>query len=244
MLRVEKHGFYRFLSRGLRRTLVAAMVLGAVLATAACSQVSERIRPATFVPVSTEPKAQAREYIAMADRALADDQLSRPWRNSAVQLYRKALKLDPNNRRALKGLALADRRFVGLANAALSRGNVERAYTLLDRAIELNPENQPARALRQSLVQQEQWLLALGKASVMELDARALSERQEALAKNLQKLAVELASSGERIVIYTRTDAEARWVYQQLKRAKPEVFFSASTGLSATPRIIRVPGSA
>lgn len=220
-----------------------ALALLLLLACVGCSQVVERIRPATFVPTSTEPKAQAREYIAAADRALADDHLSRPWRNSAVKLYNRALALDPGNKRALKGLALADRRFVGLANAALSRGNFERAYKLLDRAIELNPENQPARALRQSLVQQEQWLIAMGKASVMELDAKALSERQEALAKNLQKLAKELAESGERIVIYTRTDAEARWIYSQLKRAKPEVFFSASTGLSASPRIIRVPAS-
>lgn len=220
-----------------------ALVCVAIVWLAGCSQVVERIRPAAFVPQSVEPLAQAQEYVAVADRALADDHLSRPWRNSAVNLYRRALALDPNNVRAQRGLALADRRFVGLANAALSRGNMSRAYALLDRALALNPANHLARDLRQSLVEQEQRLLARGEGSVMALDAEALAERRAALAASLQDLAQELANSGERIVIYTRTDAEARWVYAQLKRAVPEVFFSASTGLSATPHIVRVPAA-
>lgn len=208
-----------------------------------CAQVAERIRPAQFQPSASTPAAQALEYVAAADLALARDQLSRPWRNSAVQLYRRALALDPDNTRAQRGLAMADRRFVALANAALSKGNFERAYKLLDRAVSLNPDNRAARQLQLRLVQQEQWLLAMGQATVIELDADALDERREALAERLGQLAAELAETGERIVIYTRTDAEARWVYSQIKRAKPDLYVMASTGLSASPRIIRVPAS-
>lgn len=208
-----------------------------------CAEVVERIRPTQFQASASTPEAQALEYVAAADLALARDQLSRPWRNSAVQLYQRALALDPGNQRAERGLAMADRRFVALANAALSKGNFERAYKLLDRAVSLNPDNRAARELRSRLVQQEQWLLAMGQATVIELDAEALGERRAALAERLGQLAAELAETGERIVIYTRTDAEARWVYSQIKRAKPDLYVMASTGLSASPRIIRVPAS-
>ncbi|MDN3638364.1 tetratricopeptide repeat protein [Simiduia curdlanivorans] len=209
-----------------------------------CSQITEivpRITKPAFEPRSEAKSDQLLEYLAAADAALARDHLSRPKRNSAFELYRNALVLDPENVHAHNGVVLILRRYMALANAALSQGNFERALTLLARAQSLDANNRDVIQMRQALVQQEQLSLNGERPIVVKLSVKELESRDPALVQRLQALALSLADSGERIVIYARTDIESRWLYQQLKQAQPNHHFVVTTGLSSRPRIVRVP---
>lgn len=205
------------------------------------SQLTQLNRPAVFAPKATEPENQLLEYLAAADEALARDHLTKPLRNSAFELYRGALVLDPENPHARRGLSMICRRYLALANAALSEGEYKRARRYLERLLRVDPQNPDAIALRQALAQQEQLVLAGAALKELSLPVEALSSRDPALVLELQKLAAQLARQRERIVIYARTDAEARWVYQQLKQAQPQLYLSVTTGLSPRPRIVVVP---
>ncbi|AFU99089.1 N-acetylglucosaminyltransferase, MurG [Simiduia agarivorans SA1 = DSM 21679] len=205
------------------------------------TQLTQLQRPAPFEPSAVEPENQLLEYLAAADEALARDHLTVPLRNSAFELYRGALVLDPENPHARRGLSMICRRYLALANAALSEGDYKRAQRYLRRLLRVDPQNPEAIALRQALAQQEQLVLAGAALNELPLPVDALSSRDPGLVAQLQGLASQLVRHKERIVIYARTDAEARWVYQQLKQAQPQFQFSATTGLSPRPRIVVVP---
>lgn len=196
-----------------------------------------------FEPQSIAMADQVLEYLAAADEALARDHLSRPRRNSAFTLYRNALVLDPENIHAHNGISLIVRRYISLANAALSRGEFEWALKLLKRANSVDANNLTVIRMRQALAQQEQLAIS-GVRPAWRLNIAELESRDPVLVEKLRELAQSVASSGERIVIYARTDAESRWIYQQLKQAQPQYHFVVTTGLSAQPRILRLPTAA
>ena len=210
----------------------------------ACSRINEfvpRIPKPAFEPQSTLAADQALEYLAAADEALSRDHLSKPRRNSAFELYRNALVLDPENIHAHNGISLVIRRYIALANAALNQGDFERALTLLERAHGLDANNLTVIKMRQALAQQEQLAINGVRPITLRLNIKELERRDPALVQILKELAESVASSGERIVIYARTDVESRWIYQQLKQAQPHYRFIVTTGLSSKPRIVRVP---
>ena len=215
-----------------------------MLCLAACSQMTEfvpRLSQPEFQPQSLVVADKVLVYLAAACQALATDPLSRPRRNSAFELYRNALVLDPENIHAHNGVALVVRRYISLANAALSQGRFERALSLLARAQNIDGNNSAVIAMRQALVQQEQ-LASIGERPItLKLAVDELEGRDPKLVGQLQNLALSLAATGERIVIYARTDSESRWLYQQIKQAQPSHHFIVTTGLSSQPRIVRVP---
>lgn len=221
------------------------ILLALLLWLTACSQVPLlKEKPKAFVPVATDPAGRVLEYLAAADAALARDRLTRPRGQSAAELYLAVLHLEPANLHARQGLQLVGQRAMAQANAALSRGEFQRAARILDQALMADSDNHALRDLRQRLAQQEILLLAGAPEPELPLDEEALAGRSEALAESLAQLAHELADSGERIVIYTRSDEEARWIYKTLRAAQPQTWFSVTTRLSSRPRIVRVPRSA
>jgi len=75
-----------------------------------------------------------------ADTALAEDRLSRPAGDNAVEKYRAVLQLDPGHAAARRGLERVGARYVELARAAIEGGEMERAETLIARAREVAPD--------------------------------------------------------------------------------------------------------
>jgi tetratricopeptide (TPR) repeat protein len=76
------------------------------------------------------------EIILQAERELSVGQL-----DQAERLYRQAAELDPRNSIAV----------VGLARVALDRGDERGAYTLVQRALAIDPENAAGQRLAERL---------------------------------------------------------------------------------------------
>lgn len=206
----------------------------------ACQSVVE-LRDKPYAAKSRTKPDQLEEFLAAGDKALARDQLSVPLRNSAFELYRNALVLDPENSHARRGLGLIGQRYAALANAAMSRGNSAQALEFLSQGLRVEPRASVLINLRKSLLQLQQKVATGKQWQVWPLDKHRLAKRDQRLAKSLQVIAGELVLTGDRIAIYSRTEAEARWVYQQLRQAWPGHRFVVTTGLSSKPRIVRAP---
>jgi tetratricopeptide (TPR) repeat protein len=84
-----------------------------------------------------EPVTEAaalEELLAAADRALADNRLTRPPVTNAYGLYRHVLLLQADNRHAQAGIARIQQRYAELIDDALIQGNLDKAWRYLRRA--------------------------------------------------------------------------------------------------------------
>lgn len=88
----------------------------------------------TIVAVETEkPKTQTDVLLSAAEAALNKNRLSLPRGESAYDLYRRVIAIDPNNTGALAGLEKIKTRYADLIEDALAAAEFERAAQLVGR---------------------------------------------------------------------------------------------------------------
>lgn len=92
------------------------------------------------MPVVANESPAAKE-LALADKALADGKLLEPPGDSALDLYRSALTIDPKNARAKAGIDNVANKLLEKAEAALSAEQLETAVTILEQARDVSPDN-------------------------------------------------------------------------------------------------------
>lgn len=170
---------------------------------------------------------QVRVLLMQAERALAADQLTTPTHDNAVDRFRMVLRLDPGNRQAQTGLQLVVMRYLDLARKALVKNQPGTADYLLARARGvdgIDADNsllvQLYRDIQQAKKQEAAPALA-SSANRIVLDSAALSRKSPAAIEQLAGVAQRVRQSDESLIIVARDDAEARWIYQQLRQAVP-----------------------
>jgi len=94
-------------------------------------------------PTTTTVSAEgpAAKELALADKALAAGKLLEPPGDSALDLYRSALTIDPKNARAKAGIDNVANKLLEKAEAALSAEQLETAVTVLEQARDVSPDN-------------------------------------------------------------------------------------------------------
>jgi hypothetical protein len=109
------------------------------------------------VDAAPDPDASAEQQavdklIAKGNLAFTKDRLSIPANDNAVMYYREALKIDPGNKEAIKGLTHVSKRFRKLARTAHDNGSDAQARKYLGLAESVSGKNDPAnQKLRQKL---------------------------------------------------------------------------------------------
>ena len=83
----------------------------------------------------------AGKELALADKALAAGKLLEPPGDSALDLYRSALTIDPKNARAKAGVDNVANKLLEKAEAALTAEQLETAVTILEQARDVSPDN-------------------------------------------------------------------------------------------------------
>jgi TonB family protein len=83
----------------------------------------------------------AAKELALADAALAAGKLLEPPGESALDLYRSALGIDPKNERAKGGVDNVADKLLEKAEAALTAEQLESAITILEQARDVSPGN-------------------------------------------------------------------------------------------------------
>lgn len=249
---------YRLKNRDL--TWLVAMVLLALQAGCGGSQkpVAQPAQPSAEQLASEhravlEKKRRAREasikaLLTQAEAALAKNQLTTPADNNALDRYRAVALLAPGDARAKEGIKKVAQRYCQLAYGALSSGRLNQAATWLDKAEQIEPtlvaiaplQAQLNRARKQAkAVPKLQEPVALSPDNdVVDLPADQLKDRSDTLVTALQDLAQKVKQDDSYVLIVARSDADGRWVYQQMKQALPGYRLRGNIELGREPKIV------
>lgn len=174
---------------------------------------------------------QLLDYAAAAVRA---GQLIYPARGSAMSLYHEALVLNPDNPEARRGLERLVDHFLSEATAAIEVERYSKANGALSRARMVDPDNPNIEPIAAELR-----LLENAERRRTVLDWRLVAARSSELTPTLTRAGARARNEGCRAVISVSSDAEGRWIYEQLSRAPGERRIQAQIRI-ASPSAVEV----
>lgn len=195
--------------------------------------------------IAPEPKLtreqRLEQWLDEGDRALSADRLLTPLGDNAHDRYRAVLIYDPDNSRAISGLQAIALRYLDLARSAAARSAFSQAHGYLDLAASVDPENPLVKSFKEKVSQQQERLQNTDPLTqdgqVVQLNGELLRQRADDLVAELHQLAQRVKDSGEFVLIVARTDAEGRWVYQQMREGVPDYLLRGDIHLGSPPRI-------
>ncbi|MEE4280357.1 MAG: hypothetical protein V2I41_00330 [Pseudomonadales bacterium] len=150
-----------------------------------------------------------------ADAAIADNRLTFPAGHNALDYYHDILAIQPDQEDALRGLEQLVEIYVKLAQDALEYNRFATARSMLVRADLIVP-NHPSIEPTQAQIR----LLEEAQRTALTLDQQTLNNPTRALKDQLIALGSHPAKTPCRFIIYARSDAQGRWIYQQLAAAE------------------------
>lgn len=219
---------FSFISK-LRASLRVSVlvVLAGLLAACQSTPKQEAAAEAPVVQaplVLTEQQKVINGLLAEADYALSQNKLLNPINDNAHDRYRSVLLMQPDNERAKEGLQIISLRYVDLARAAAKRGNLSEAQSMLKyaRSIDNNPVvEDAAETLRKQVGSMPAAKPYQAGAGELVLDAKLLQAKDPKITAQLGGIAQQAKQNDEFVLIIARSDAEGRWLYQQLRTAVP-----------------------
>ena len=152
--------------------------------------------------------------IEQASAAEAATHLLEPVTGSAIELYRKVLALNPKDpvaARRIEGIAEA---FMTQARQAAERQQYNIAWLALDRARRADPLHPNIAATTQFLQTHEN-----AKRHRLSFSSAQLNARTKDTVLLLQGLGERAKGAGCRTTITAASDAQGRWMYQQMRKA-------------------------
>lgn len=146
-----------------------------------------------------------------AEMSMATEQFVYPAGNSALAFYDRVLILDPQNETALRGLESIVEHYLAEAMDAAANRRFEQARAFLEQARLVDPEHPGVVPTMEQIT-----MLASANRMAVNLDADLLKARDPLLIESLRSAGKQSREPGCRAVIYARSDAEGRWIYQQM----------------------------
>jgi hypothetical protein len=217
---------------------------GTLVACQSTPKQEEPIAPVVQVaPVAVELTPQQKvvhRLLAEADYCLSRNQLLNPIADNAHDRYRSVLLMEPENERAKLGLQAIALRFVDLAQTAAKRGNLSEANTMIKyaKSIDNNPVVQDAaNSLRKQLVNIPPAKAYVAGEGETVLDAKMLQAKDPQLTTQLTSVAHKAKQTDQFVLIIARTDADGRWVYQQLRNAVPGYLVRGDIRIGSPARV-------
>ena len=171
-------------------------------------------------PAPPPEPGESEEFLRLveaAERALAEDRLLTPERDSAYHYYQQALAVAPGHPFAVIGLERIVERYLRLAQVAIEREQWARARSMLGRAAIIDGEHTGIGSLRRQVN-----MLANAERLTLRLDRGALRNRSADIAAQLAQFGKHARVTNARVSIRAPSDADARWIYEQLSRSPGE----------------------
>ncbi|MEO0443616.1 MAG: hypothetical protein AAFZ92_07750 [Pseudomonadota bacterium] len=189
-----------------------------------------------------------------ADQDVEANRLMTPAHDNAFDRYRAVLLLDNDNQRAQLGLSAIAKRYLAIADAHMGRGQLSAARRMLANAVKANGNTAETAQFEQAL--QQAISAARTRAKPLSLPAEPvaniddlntttfalnkadLSQRNQSMVGQLAAIGQRVQGSREYVLIYARSDAEGRWIYQQLRNASTGYRVRGNIKRSKHPRVI------
>ena len=183
-------------------------------------------------PVDTSLQDQIAWLLDKADGALRADRLTTPLDDNAYFAYLRVLALDPENSQAEQGIANIVERYLTFAIDRAHAGATKGANDFLNSAKSIDPEHPNIPAVARLIEDRRTTSSQRHSISLPSLDRRAPD-----LADNLSEIGRNAAETQVMVIITARTDAEGRWIYQQLN-SDTETRVRARVELGSSPSIL------
>ncbi|MYE24139.1 MAG: hypothetical protein F4Y01_09370 [Gammaproteobacteria bacterium] len=193
--------------------------------------------PAVVAEPPAEPappfdQTQVAQTLWLAEAALEADRLLTPESNSAAYWYREVLDLAPDHPQALRGLERVVERYIVLARRAMDSERWSSARTMLDRASVVDAKHPGIDPLRQQVD-----LLSRAERLTLALTAEEVRSRAPVARRKLENFGNNARLPRSRVSIRAGSDADARWMYQQLALAPGERRIRAGIDIGLPPLV-------
>ena len=183
--------------------------------------------------------------LAQAERDVLAGRLTSPYGRNAYDRFQGVLRLQPGNIQAQSGLQLILMHYVSLGRSALKRDKPAQAKQWLALAQTITQTNplldELQAAIDESLLRQSERRSLSKQGDEILLKASDLSARNDAIKLLLQGVAARIRQSDESVLIVARTDAEGRWLYQQLRQAASGYRVRGDIRVEPTPKLRLLP---
>jgi len=176
-------------------------------------------------------KSLADKLLERAESRFTSGRLFEPAESNAYDLYRAVQTIEPENKYAEAGLQAILLSEVGKAEQALQKSRFKQAERMQKRLARLFPEYDRVTKLKKDIAAAKSVKPAVLRSSAptplkpererISLDEIAVRKKAPELVEQLDTLAHRLELSREGVLIYARSDAQGRWVYQQMRKAVP-----------------------
>ena len=191
-------------ARTLKQIFVTIMALVSVIG---CETIEQQSTSQQVRALSDAEKRKVQTLIYDAEDAFASNHLNFPDDGSALTLYRQALRLDPENAQAQRGMEKIIEHYIALALKAANRFDTATARTLLDRGRQIDPTHP-------SIAPAEQFIQTIDTSHREVVILRGLTDAKvratiNALVQGVQKTC--------RFRIFAANDARTRHLYQLLR---------------------------
>jgi hypothetical protein len=207
--------------------------------------------PEAPAPVVVEPIVQPQAEVtpqqkiisgllSEADYCLSQNRLLNPISDNAHDRYRSVLLMEPENERAKLGLQTIALRYVELAREAARRGNVSEAQSMIRYAkgIDNNPlVQEAAETLRKQVINMPAPKPYQAGPGELVLETKLLQAKDPQIKNQLLDVAQKAKQNDEFVLIVARSDAEGRWIYQQLRNAVPGYLVRGDIRIGAPARV-------
>lgn len=170
--------------------------------------------------------------LEQGDQALKAGRLLTPIDNCAYDFYREALSVAPEHPAALHGLERVAERYVAMAEQAAERGQYQNARSMLERARIVDPDLDSIDAMEAQIK-----MRSTAQRQTAALDPQQLSDHSGVLVARLKALGAQAKSQDSWVVIRARSDAEGRWIYQQMADSPGARRIRAELTLGAPPAV-------
>ena len=170
--------------------------------------------------------------LAAAEQALADQRLLTPAGDSAYGYYTRVLELEPGQPDALAGFERIVEAYLALAQRAVERERWSGAHSMLDRAALVDAAHPGIAPLRRQVE-----LLAGAERLTLALDRAALRQRRADIATRLAAFGSRARHPRARVTIRAGSDAEGRWIYEQLNKAPGEGRIRGGIEIGIPPQV-------
>ena len=167
-----------------------------------------------------------------ADAALAEDRLLTPEQDSAYNYFRQALALAPDHPLARRGFERIVESYLALASRAIERERWASARSMLDRAGIVDADHPGIATLRRQVE-----LLANAHRESVVLAQAAVRGKTPGAAAQLEALGRKARRANARVTIRAASDADGRWMHEQMNKAPGERRIRASLQIGAPPKV-------
>ena len=193
-------------------------ILATGLLLSGCSTSPPAKEPATQQPPAAHTQKSVPTGIdtllTEAERAFARKRLTTPLDDNAYYRYLQVLSREPENSAARQGIQQIVETYLAWSIAAIEAGQYRRATDMLNKARSVDELHLSIEALENRIEQAQ-----MSRSDAFKLDQRALTGRGEAVIGKLHEIGRSAERHKARVRIVAATDADGRWIYQQLNAA-------------------------